>query len=145
MRLISLGLSGRLRKSRLKAYMRPLSPTCVRSQETKESTRLSRSMTSTYCLRLWIVLSAPSARRLVSLLSQTLYVYAFADMTLGCPIANVPLGRYNLKGKLSRPYGLAVLGKLGGEGNIFRFMAAYEANFPTRVIPKRLLCLSTLA
>jgi Asp-tRNA(Asn)/Glu-tRNA(Gln) amidotransferase A subunit family amidase len=66
-------------------------------------------------------------------------------LTLGCPIANVPLGRYNLKEKLSRPYGLAVLAKLGGEGNIFRFMAAYEANFPARVIPERLLSLSTLA
>ena len=66
-------------------------------------------------------------------------------LTLGCPIANVPLGRYYLIGKLSRPFGLAVMAKLGGEGDIFLFMAAYEANFPARVIPETLLSLSTLA
>jgi hypothetical protein len=31
------------------------------------------------------------------------------------------------------------LAKRGGEGDIFRFMAAYEANFLARGIPERLL------
>jgi hypothetical protein len=60
-------------------------------------------------------------------------------LALGCPIANIPLGRDYLKDKLSRPFGLAVLAKRGGEGDIFRFMAAYEASFLARGIPERLL------
>lgn len=57
----------------------------------------------------------------------------------GYPIANVPLGRYHLKGVASRPFGLAILAKAGGEGTLFKVMTAYEANFPRRVIPEQLL------
>ncbi|KAK4446773.1 amidase signature domain-containing protein [Podospora aff. communis PSN243] len=57
----------------------------------------------------------------------------------GYPIANVPLGRYHLKGQLSRPFGLAVLAPSEQEGSIFRFMSAYEASFPARPVPERLV------
>ncbi|KAK4151888.1 amidase signature domain-containing protein [Chaetomidium leptoderma] len=61
------------------------------------------------------------------------------SMASGYPIANVPLGRYRLKGQLSRPFGLAALARQGAETTLFRFMSAYEANFPARVIPEQLL------
>ncbi|OIW26659.1 hypothetical protein CONLIGDRAFT_646812 [Coniochaeta ligniaria NRRL 30616] len=56
----------------------------------------------------------------------------------GYPIANVHLGRYYLKGELSRPFGLAVFARPEQEGAILRFMSAYKASFPTRPIPERL-------
>ncbi|KAI7777252.1 hypothetical protein LA080_003841 [Diaporthe eres] len=56
----------------------------------------------------------------------------------GYPIVNVPLGRYHLKGKASRPFGLAIHVKAGGEGTLFKVMKAYEANFPPRVVPEQL-------
>lgn len=59
--------------------------------------------------------------------------------TTGYPIANLPLGRYHLKGEPIRPFGLAALARSEGEGTLFQFMSAYEANFPARVIPERLL------
>ncbi|KAK4144609.1 uncharacterized protein C8A04DRAFT_11444 [Dichotomopilus funicola] len=57
----------------------------------------------------------------------------------GYPLANIPLGRYRLKGELSRPFGLAALARPGAERTLFRFMSAYKANFPPRVIPEQLL------
>lgn len=57
---------------------------------------------------------------------------------LGYPNDNVPLGRYHLKGKASRPFGLAILVKAGGEATLFKVMTAYEANFPPRVVPEQL-------
>ena len=55
------------------------------------------------------------------------------------------LGRYYLEDKLSHPFGLAVLAERGGEGDIFRLVAAHEANFPARIIPERLLNFPTLS
>ncbi|AEO66790.1 uncharacterized protein THITE_151705 [Thermothielavioides terrestris NRRL 8126] len=57
----------------------------------------------------------------------------------GYPISNVPLGRYHLKGQLSRPFGLAALARPEAEGTLIKFMSAFEANFPARVIPEQLL------
>ncbi|KAG9247428.1 hypothetical protein BJ878DRAFT_414870, partial [Calycina marina] len=53
----------------------------------------------------------------------------------GCPIANVPLERFNYKGEFSRHFELAVLAKRGGVVDLLRFMAALEAHFPKRKIP----------
>ncbi|KAH6842383.1 hypothetical protein B0I37DRAFT_407452 [Chaetomium sp. MPI-CAGE-AT-0009] len=61
------------------------------------------------------------------------------------PIANVPLGRYPLKGELSRPFGLAVFARPEQEGIIFRFMSAYEASFPPRAIPERFVAKTGVA
>jgi amidase len=55
----------------------------------------------------------------------------------GYPLANVPLGRYFLKGQLSRPFGLAAIAKAGQEGTLIKFMSAYEANFPARPLPEQ--------
>ncbi|KAI4858882.1 amidase signature enzyme [Hypoxylon rubiginosum] len=57
----------------------------------------------------------------------------------GYPIANVPLGRYHLKGKLSRPFGLGVMARAGQESTLVRFMSAFEAVFPPRPVPERVL------
>ncbi|KAI6080632.1 amidase signature enzyme [Hypoxylon rubiginosum] len=57
----------------------------------------------------------------------------------GYPIANVPLGRYHLKGELSRPFGLGVIAGAGQESTLIRFMSAFEAIFPLRPIPERVL------
>lgn len=62
-----------------------------------------------------------------------------ADSDLGFPLANVPLGRYHLKGIASRPFGLGALAKAGHEAMLFKFMTAYEANFPARIIPEQLM------
>lgn len=68
---------------------------------------------------------------------------SFASLTLlmwniGCPIANVPVGRYMLNGEPSRPFGLAVLARRECEGTLFQFMSAYESAFPRREVPERL-------
>lgn len=62
-----------------------------------------------------------------------------ADLLTGYPIVNVPLGRYRLKGQLSRPFRLAALASSQGEGVLFQFMGAYEASVAERDVPERLL------
>ncbi|OTB13859.1 hypothetical protein K445DRAFT_368357 [Daldinia sp. EC12] len=57
----------------------------------------------------------------------------------GYPIATVPLGRYKLKGELSRPFGLAILAGEHQESVLIRFMSAFESVFREREIPERLL------
>lgn len=61
------------------------------------------------------------------------------QVSIGYPIANVPLGRYHLKGELSRPFGLGVIAGAGQESTLIRFMSAFEAIFPLRPIPERVL------
>ncbi|KAK3311910.1 hypothetical protein B0H66DRAFT_525933 [Apodospora peruviana] len=58
---------------------------------------------------------------------------------LGGPIINVPLGRYHLKERPSRPFGLAALGSRMSEELLFQFMSSFEANFPARPVLERLL------
>lgn len=58
------------------------------------------------------------------------------DLPKGYPIATMPLGVLKDYG---RPFGLAIMARAGREDILFRFMSAFEANFPKRVIPPLLL------
>ncbi|KAK6953331.1 hypothetical protein Daesc_005634 [Daldinia eschscholtzii] len=66
-------------------------------------------------------------------------IWATTNTIIGYPIATVPLGRYKLKGELSRPFGLAILAEEHQESVLIRFMSAFESVFREREIPERLL------
>lgn len=44
----------------------------------------------------------------------------------------------DLKGKASCPFGFVILAKVEAECPNFKVMTAYEANFPSRVVPEPL-------
>jgi amidase len=48
----------------------------------------------------------------------------------------MPLGYLDYNGK---PYGLAVLARARDDGLLFQFMSAFEAAFPKRHVPPRLV------
>lgn len=50
------------------------------------------------------------------------------------PVGTVPLGYDDI----NLPYGLAFVGDRYDEGTVLKAMAAYEAHFPTREVPKTL-------
>lgn len=50
----------------------------------------------------------------------------------GYPLATMPLGTLDFNG---RPFGLAIMGKPGGEDVMIRFMGAFERTFPKRKVP----------
>lgn len=61
---------------------------------------------------------------------------AYIVFLLGYPIATMPLGVLKDYG---RPFGLAIMTKAGREDILFKFMSAFEAEFPKRAIPPLLL------
>ncbi|RWA05000.1 hypothetical protein EKO27_g10101 [Xylaria grammica] len=58
----------------------------------------------------------------------------FISAASGYPIATIPLGVISEDG---RPYGLGIMAQAGREDLMFQFMSAFEAHFPSRVLPIR--------
>ncbi|KAI0505485.1 amidase signature enzyme [Xylaria bambusicola] len=58
----------------------------------------------------------------------------FISAASGYPIATMPLGVIPEDG---RPYGLGIMAQAGKEDLMFQFISAFEAHFPSRVLPLR--------
>lgn len=72
---------------------------------------------------------ASSAGKLDLILVMLLYSYF---ISLGYPIATVPLGRRMTNG---RPFGASIVAKANREDILIKIMSAWEATFPKREIP----------
>ncbi|KAK5170220.1 uncharacterized protein LTR77_004806 [Saxophila tyrrhenica] len=106
----------------------------------------ANSTTEEECAAMLAELRARGENGLGRLFKDVDIVVALADSPLcmyttaiGCPIACMPLGTVKYSDVNARPFGLCAAAKRGQEGLLLRFMAAFEAVFAARSLPRPLL------